>query len=217
VVYRDRGGMRLYAVPASGGPRRHLLTLHVPRTQRFSWRIAELGIDFSSNGRHALVPLAGHTAALIDLATGHSRTLDRLSRPDLSPDGREVAWVRGRGGRCDVAARSLASGRNPLAPAPPLRARRLLGLYGTSTSGALRLVARGDEHRDLAAWLLRPDGVLVTRPLPQLGIIGSREEFVLTPDEQAVVIQESGGGLARIALRARQPLPIRTSGRFDAL
>jgi hypothetical protein len=50
----------------------------------------------------------------------------------------------------------------------------VLGPYGTSPSGALRLVAFGDEHRDLATWLLRPDG-------------------------------------------ARQPLPIRTDGRFDAL
>jgi Tol biopolymer transport system component len=164
----------------------------------------------SSDGRRALVPLAGHTAALIDVATGRSRTRHRLDQPDLSPDGREVVWVRDRGGRCDVAVRSLASGRTRslrrlpcasevtwdgpriallswgraqtvvflLDPATGasrrrLSSRRVLGLSGTSPSGALRLVAFGDEHRDLATWLLRPDG-------------------------------------------ARHPLPIRTGGRFDA-
>jgi hypothetical protein len=49
--------MRVYAIPAAGGAPRHLLTLHVPR---FSVRIARLGVDFSADGRRALVPLFAH-------------------------------------------------------------------------------------------------------------------------------------------------------------
>ena len=112
VVYRDRSGMRLVRRPGGGRPAAGTCSRPMsPRAQRFSWRIAQLGVDLSSDGRRALVPLAGHTAALIDVATGRSRTLHRLDQPDLSPDGREVVWVRDRGGRCDVAVRSLASGR----------------------------------------------------------------------------------------------------------
>jgi hypothetical protein len=53
-----------------------------------------LTFDFSSNGRRALEPLGADTAELIDLATGRRRTRYRLDQPDLSPDRREVVWVR---------------------------------------------------------------------------------------------------------------------------
>jgi hypothetical protein len=80
-------------------------------------------------------------------------------------------------------------------------------------------VAFAYEHSDLAAWLLQSDGLQVTRPPPQLRIIGSSELFVITPDELVAVVQESGGALAPIALAdgARQPLPARTDRPFDAL
>jgi hypothetical protein len=255
VVYRDRSGTRVHAIPAAGGARRHLLTFHVPRSRRFSVRLAPLEVDFSADGRHTLVALPYRRATLIDLATGRTRRLPRgLEAAALSPDGRQVAAVRRRGDRCDLAV--LASGRTRslrhipclsviswdgprigllsvgrlrqhvslLDPAtgaltPVLSSRRWLGLYGTSPSGALRLVALGNDRHPLEAWLVPPGGRRLVRPLPQLERIGASDEFVFTPDDQAVVIQESGGTLARIALSdgARQPLPITTEGRFDAL
>jgi hypothetical protein len=51
---------------------------------------------------------------------------------------------------------------------PVLSSRRWLGLYGTSPSGALRLVAAGDDRHPLEAWLVLPDGRRTVRPLPQL-------------------------------------------------
>jgi hypothetical protein len=66
------------------------------------------------------VPLWGHRAALIELATGHSRRLNRVIQRELSADGRQAVWIRDRRGRCDVAVRTLASGR-PLAPSALVR------------------------------------------------------------------------------------------------
>ncbi len=53
VVYRDRTGTRVYAIPAVGGPRRRLLRFHVPRSRRFSVRIAALT---STSRRMAATP-----------------------------------------------------------------------------------------------------------------------------------------------------------------
>jgi hypothetical protein len=57
------------------------------------------------------------------------------------------------------------------------------------------------------------------RPADRAAQRSASDEFVFIPDDQAVVVQESGGTLARIVLGdgARQPLPITTEGRFDAL
>jgi hypothetical protein len=47
------------------------------------------------------------------------------------------------------------------------------------------------------------------RPLPQLETVGASDDFVFTPDDEAVVVQENTGRLVRIGLAdgARQPLP----------
>jgi hypothetical protein len=257
VVYRDRTGTRVYAVPPAGGPRRRLLDFHVPRARRFSVRIAPLDVDFSSDGRRALVSLPSARARLIDLAAGRVRRLSRwIHDAELSPDGRELAWVRDRAGRCDVAVLALASGRSRSLRRAPclsgvswdgtrialaswglghthvslvdpasgsatrvLSSRRVLGLLGTSPSDAVRLLSVPDGRHALGAWLVLPGGRRVVRPLPQLETIGASDDFVFTPDDQAVIVQENTGRLVRIALAdgARQPLPIRTDGPFDAL
>jgi hypothetical protein len=77
---------------------------------------------------------------------------------------------------------------------------------------------RRDDRHPLEAWLIPPGGRRLVRPLPPLELTDASEEFVFTPDDHAVVNQESGGTLAHIALAdgARQPLPIRTDRPFDA-
>ena len=203
-------------------------------------RIAPLTVDFSANGRHALVGLPYRRATLIDLATGRTRRLPRgLQDASLSPDGHRTAAIRHRGDGCDLVVLTsghtrslrpipcasviswdgpriglLSAGRRRqrvslLDPAtgavtPVLSSRRWLGLYGTSPSGALRLVAAGDDRHPLEAWLVPPGGRRLVRPLPQLERVGASDEFVFTPDDRAVVVQESGGTLARIALGGRR-------------
>lgn len=221
VLYRDRGGTRLYAVSAAGGPHRRLLSFHAPRSRDFSVRIAPLIVDFSATGRHGLVGLPNRRATLIDLGTGRTRRLPRgLQGASLSPDGHQTAAIRHRGEDCDLVVLTsghtrslrpilcasviswdgpriglLSAGRRRqrvslVDPAtsvvtPVLAFRRWLGLYGTSPSGAVRLVAAGDDRHPLEAWLVPPRGRRLVRPLPQLERVSASDAFVFTPDDRA--------------------------------
>ncbi len=251
VLYRNRSGTQLYSVPTAGGPRRHLLTTRLPGrldVYQTTWRLL---IDFSDDGRHALVMQARHKPVVADLVTGRARALPLPSRElRLSPDGTQVTWVRGSR-RCEVAVRAVAarrvrslrrvscrarlswdapgiavadSGRIAVLDPATGAARRLLstrrevGVAGMSASGAWQIVALPGVRHPVAAWLLRPDGSLVKRPLRQLWL-GASIVYLFTPDDQAVLVPERDGTLARIALAdgARHPLPIRTDGPFDTL
>ena len=187
-------------------------------------RIAPLIVDSSANGRRALVGLPYRRATLIELASGRTRRLPRhLQDASLSPAVHQTAAIRHRGDGCDLVV--LTSGHTrSLRPIPCLSVISWDGpRIGLLSAGRRRqrvsLVAAGDDHHPLEAWLIPPGGRRLVRPLPQLERVGASDEFVFTPDDRAVVIQESGGTLARIALAdgAREPLPIKTDGPFDAL
>jgi hypothetical protein len=87
VVYRAGDGV--YAVPAAGGAPK---LLHTIRRDRFAY--VPLRVEFSADGRRALIGIAERPTLLVDLPTNAKHRLPIGNRAGaLAPAGDAVAWI----------------------------------------------------------------------------------------------------------------------------
>ena len=192
-------GTRLYAIPAAGGTRRHLLTLACPAGAavaggRRRCRSSRPCLREPANGgwvgvRARAFPAARVSAAMADSAL--ETTFVAAARFAPTPHGRR-----------DVG----------------LSSRRWLGLYGTSPSGAVRLVAAGDGHHPLEAWLVpRGRGRLVRRCRSSGSSARARTSSSRPTTRRSSSRRAAARRPASRSRAARQRLPITTDGPFGAL